>query len=287
MNAVSRLGLTTLRATIAALGLGAVLTGCGAPSSATGGVDELGIGQSASRLRVALTSSSRARGGGPARDLQAAMVRIDRVTAHTSSTGWVTIRDGISVDVDVLRLGDSAVDLGFGDLPPGKISQIRLHVDGTEQPYVVTADGTQVAMKVPSGEQSGLKVKGVFTAEACGELRVNVDLDGPKSIHIHPTGKRDLYVLRPVIKASGESVPLDDCPTDPQDPGDGATPPDGAIPPGDGADPGDGTTTPPGDGTTDPGDGSGTPDQPNGGTGDGSGTGEPGDGSGTGTTDPG
>ena len=142
-------------------------------------------------------------------------------TVRSSSSTEVTLRDSINVAVDVLRLQDSAADLGFADLPAGKISQIRLHVDGASPPYVTTAEGERISMKVPSGEQSGLKIKGNWELDDCAETTINLELDGKKAIWIHPTGHGDLYILRPVIKAGSTVIP-GEC--------DGT--PDNGVPPG-------------------------------------------------------
>jgi hypothetical protein len=150
---------------------------------------------------------------GTSRDgaLSEANVVIDRVTAHASG-GWVTVRDNVEVPVNVLRLGDHAVDLGFRDLPAGKITQIRLHVSLTATaPYVVTESGEQIPLKVPSGMQSGIKIKGPWNVGECEEVAVDINLDGKKSIWIHPTGHEDLYVLRPVIKTGKHVGTIEGC----------------------------------------------------------------------------
>jgi hypothetical protein len=211
-----------------ALGVGAglLLAACGTDSTSTATFADARDG--VARLRVALSTSGAAampmgQGNGNKHQvaLDEAIVTIDRVTVHSSSVGWVTLRDSINVAVDVLRLGDHAAELGFADLPTGRINQIRLHVDGASPPYVTTADGERVPLKVPSGEQSGLKVKGNWELDDCAETTIDLQLDGKKAIWIHPTGHGDLYILRPTIKA-GSSVIPGEC--------DGT--PDNGIPPG-------------------------------------------------------
>src|SRR5262245_57454937 len=93
-----------------------------------------------STLGVALHSTSRAQHDSL---LAEAHVTVDRVTVHSSGQ-WAVVRDGINADVDVLKLADSAVELGFGDLPAGKITQIRLHVASSPAPHVVLTDGSQL-----------------------------------------------------------------------------------------------------------------------------------------------
>ncbi len=201
------------------------------------------------RMSVGLMSSTpvQINGKGSAGDLSEVIVDVDRVTAHAAG-GWVTVSE-TPVTVDILRLGDSAVALGFGDLPAGKITQIRLHVLDASAPYVtLTADGSQVPLKVPSGMQSGIKIQGPWNLDECSLTSVTLDLDRKKSIHVHPTGHEDLWILRPVIRAGGTSTGVG-C-------DDGMTPPDGGDGTMDPNDPGDGSggNGGPDDGTMDPGD---------------------------------
>lgn len=158
-------------------------------------------------LGVALSSSSHAQHDSL---LAEAHATIDRVTVHSSGQ-WAVVRDGINADVDVLRLADSAVELGFGDLPPGKITQIRLHVASSPAPHVVLTDGSELPLKVPSGSQSGIKIIGHWQAEQCESVHVGVDLNGPLSVRAHAVGHRDLWMLRPVIKAKADVSAMDDC----------------------------------------------------------------------------
>jgi uncharacterized protein DUF4382 len=126
-----------------------------------------------------------------------AYVTIDKVAAHANGA-WVDVKTNISVKVDILALSASAVDLGLTSLPAGRITQIRLHVDGTHPPYVVTKDGATFPLKVPSGEQSGIKIIGNWNIGGCDKMALTLDLDGKRSIWIHPNGN-GLYILRPVI----------------------------------------------------------------------------------------
>ena len=230
-------------------------------------------GASRSALRVTMSADRAAQRGPEA--LSQAVVVIDEVTAH-GPDGWVTLLSGAQVTVDVLQLAEHAAELGFANLPAGKITQIRLHVDGSTPPYVVTRTGDRHPLKVPSGEQSGLKVKGQWSIGACETLTVDLALDGKKSIWIHPTGHGDLYVLRPVIRAGRDDVaPIDDC--------------DPSAPPGE-----DDPNSPPGGDDGQPGEGDPSGGDPSGGDpagepggGDPAGNGGEGDGAGDPSDSPG
>jgi len=126
-------------------------------------------------------------------------VNISRVTAHSTSAGWVTVSNfDPPLAVDLLKLTSAAASLGFANLPPGTVTQVRLlvAVDGN---YVLTA-GKQVPLKVPSGYESGIKINGPFEIAACARASVTLDFDGKKSIAYHPTGTGDEWILRPVIR---------------------------------------------------------------------------------------
>jgi hypothetical protein len=194
-----------------------VATACGGNDQFTEGKDGF------ARVSVGLTASARAEAGGATE----AILAVDRVTVKAEG-GWVTLRDSIDVTVDVLQLGDSYEALGFADLPPGRIKEIRLHVDGDQPSYVTLENGDRVPLKVPSGESSGLKIKGDWQLDECTETRIELDLDGKKAIGLHATGKNDLWILRPTIKA-GHTVLAGDCDGDPGD----ETPPGEEVPPTD------------------------------------------------------
>lgn len=133
-------------------------------------------------------------------------VTIDRVTAHSAEGGWVEIFSG-KVTVDLLSLKTQGMFLGFQDLPPGKITQLRLYTDPTGIQNVMLATGELVPLKVPSGVQSGIKIKGPFELSACNVTNVTLDFEGHKSIWAHPTGSGEDWILRPVIhtrKVHGE-----------------------------------------------------------------------------------
>jgi hypothetical protein len=254
-----------------------MVIGCssGSPGSGAEGMDAP-TAEGYGRLAVGLLSSTPisghpgnggANGGGPkgsVRDLDEIIVEVDRVTAHAAG-GWVTVSE-TPVIVDILRLGESAVALGFDDLPAGRINQIRLHVIEGSAPYVTLLDGSTVPLKVPSGMQSGIKILGPFDVEACAVTTINLDLDRKRSIHVHPRGHEDLWILRPVIRPfSGRSdvgcdgdAPDPDDPNNPNDPNDPNNPNDPTFP--DPVDPND----PDGDGVPNPSDpdddGDGFPD---------------------------
>lgn len=129
------------------------------------------------------------------------VVNVTQVTAHSSSAGWVVVQSfATPLQLDLLQLKTNSVQLGLVNLPPGKITQIRLYLtqDGN---YVVPHDQTDhQVLKVPSGYQSGIKIHGPWEITECSRTAVTLDFDGEHSLEYHQTGT-DLWILRPVIRA--------------------------------------------------------------------------------------
>jgi hypothetical protein len=149
------------------------------------------------------------------------IVSIEKVTAHSSTGGWVTISTK-PVTVDILQLAKFSADLGFANIPAGKITQVRLYVAEGSSNYVTRDDGVKVDLKVPSGMQSGIKIKGLFDVAGCNLTTVPLEFDGKKSIWVHPTGQGDLWILRPVIRMGKVEATGVGC-LPPNNPGTGGT----------------------------------------------------------------
>jgi uncharacterized protein DUF4382 len=160
----------------------------------------------------------------PVPQVSQVVVNITKVTAHSDSAGWIdvtppTVSQATPFTVDLLALQAPAlpVELGLVDLPPGRITQLRLYVtqDGN---YVVPAGGTaQVPLKVPSGAQSGIKIHGPWVITACSQLSIVLDFDAKKSIWYHPEMQGSEWILRPVIhtkRAVSEPVGCDEACSD-------------------------------------------------------------------------
>jgi hypothetical protein len=169
--------------------------GCGAAKTSAN-QPPTGFGQFAVRMVDAPPDKSS--------DVAEIWVSITEVTAHASPGGWTTIvAKDPPLPVNLLALQDSALDLGFANLPVGTVTQIRLYVSAEEGAnYIVRlSDLTKkhVPLKVPSGVQSGIKIKGPWDIVECNQTAVTIDFDGKKSIWYHPTGQDDEWILRPVI----------------------------------------------------------------------------------------
>ena len=120
-----------------------------------------------------------------------------------------------SEEVDLVALDDGkSVNLAEGlAIPPGTYSQVRLVLDATKAPRVVTADGKSEALKVPSGTESGIKVVGEFIVKAGVPLKLTIDFDLRKSLkRVGESGKGKeesksggSYEFKPVIRVVEDS----------------------------------------------------------------------------------
>lgn len=175
----------------------------------------------------------------PNRQVKEINVTIKRVTAHSSEAGWVEVFKNGPVTVDLLTLKTRVMDLGFANLPAGKITQIRLYLEENATQNVVLPTGEIEPLKVPSGVQSGIKIKGPFDLGSCNVTTVQLDFDGHKSIWYHPTGNGGDWILRPVIRTKKVGTQSTSC-NGPAGGGNGST----------GTGGGSGSTTGGGNGTT-------------------------------------
>ena len=161
--------------------------------------------------------------GNQVSDMESIFVSVRAVAAHAAGGGWQPVSD-VPVVVDLLRLQDSTEELGFANLPEGKITQIRLYVLDDGQSHAVTKGGDDRVLRVPSGFQTGVKLKGPFDIGDCELGTITAVLDVEKSIHIHGRGAHDDWTLRPTIhKADYQTVGADLCePPVGSDDGDGS-----------------------------------------------------------------
>ena len=152
-------------------------------------------------------------------------VTVQQVRVHQSGSadapdgGWIDIPLAAPQRVDLLTLTNGVLsELGQTELPAGTYHQIRLVLaaNGNSAPYanaiVLAGDatGTEIPLKTPSGQQSGLKLNAQLEVEANELLDVVLDFDACKSIV--KAGNSGQYLLKPVIAVfplvgtSGEAV---------------------------------------------------------------------------------
>jgi hypothetical protein len=126
-------------------------------------------------------------------DIQDVQVKSGDTT--NSNSGWKSL--GMTPGVhDLLKLTNGRDTLlGTFDLPPGKISQIRLVLGSNNS---VKVSGQSISLSTPSAQQSGLKILINTTLTAGIVYKITLDFDAARSIVT--TGNGD-YILKPVIRS--------------------------------------------------------------------------------------
>jgi hypothetical protein len=135
---------------------------------------------------------------GPA-DYEHVWLDVQRVEIH-GPDGWVTLGTPDRV-VDLLALtgGVSETVADHAPLAAGHYDQMRL-VLGPANRLTVAGEG-DVALKVPSGIQSGVKLNVSFDVEPGTTKDVFIDFDAHRSVFVHQAGASGKYLLRPVVRA--------------------------------------------------------------------------------------
>ncbi|GJM28591.1 MAG: hypothetical protein DHS20C17_12260 [Cyclobacteriaceae bacterium] len=135
-------------------------------------------------------------------DYQEVNIDIQSIEVHTSgsSSGWVEL-DNISEGVyNLLDLTNGlSVVLGEGEIPAGKISQIRLILGDNN---TLKTEGQVHDLTTPSAQQSGLKLQMHNTLAAGITYEVLLDFDAARSVVETGSGS---FNLKPVIRAIAEA----------------------------------------------------------------------------------
>jgi len=188
--------MTFLRNAKFALGaaLLAGLAACG------GGGD--GTASGSGTLRLALTDA-------PSCGYDAVYVTLEKVRVHQSGSagdndgGWSEIVLNPARRVDLLGLTNGVLmELGQTPLPAGKYTQMRLVLadNSNSQPTanaVVPTGGAEVALKTPSGQQSGVKTNINIDIAENKMADFVLDFDACKSVV--RAGNSGQYLLKPVV----------------------------------------------------------------------------------------
>lgn len=125
----------------------------------------------------------------------------DTVSADTAEHGkWIDLPVEPMI-VNLLEL-TNGVDtlLASAELDPGHYKNLRL-ILGDQNTVVV--DSVTHDLKVPSGQQSGYKIKFKTDLEEGEEIDVVIDFDANRSVV--KAGRSGLFILKPVLKAFTEN----------------------------------------------------------------------------------
>jgi len=108
-----------------------------------------------------------------------------------------------SIDLMTLRDGISETLLTDEVLPKGNYSWIKLKLDTSNS--FVTINGADYPLRIPDGDEIGLKISQPFSILLGGSINLTVDFDLRKSIY-YPEGSSTDYVLRPSLRMVDEAV---------------------------------------------------------------------------------
>jgi hypothetical protein len=156
---------------------------------------------------------------------QAVYITIVEVEVNYEDDGWLPpLTDlDLPLQLELLTLTNGArAQLGIVDLEPGHYNQMRLKLSVEEGAnFVIDSEDNIIDLKVPSGGQTGVKLVNGFDITG-DSTDIVLDFDAHKSVHAHPAGKTDKWILRPTIKvveidnfvsgmvANGDDSPLKD-----------------------------------------------------------------------------
>lgn len=158
---------------------------------------------SSGTLRMALTDA-------PSCGYDSVNVTIQKIRVHQSSSandtdsGWSEIVLSPARRLDLLSLTNGVLsELGQTPLPTGKYTQLRLVLAGNDSTTplansVKPTGSAEVALKTPSGQESGVKTNIDIDIGANKMADFVLDFDACKSVVV--AGGSGQYLLKPVVK---------------------------------------------------------------------------------------
>lgn len=175
----------------------ALLAGCG------GGDSQTGVTASTGTLKLSITDNPAC--GYDHVYITVAEVRVHQdIDAEDGDEGWQTIP---VIDapkrLDLLELTNGVLEvLGQTVLPAGKYTQMRLLLADNDviplaNAIVLTGSGSEIPLKTPSGQQSGIKMNVDITVEPDTVADFVIDFDACKSVV--KAGSSGQYLLKPVV----------------------------------------------------------------------------------------
>ncbi len=179
-----------------------ILGGCGGgdtPEIIDGGDSDI-IGASGT-VQVFLTDA-------PASYLEEVWVNILRVELVPGDGGPIVVLDSgqLPGKFELLDLVGQPVELGVIEAPVGTYQQIRLVLDADGH-SIVLAGGADHDLRVPSGEQTGVKVNLRDDALVVDEGEIALLLDFLAAPSVHRAGESGQWIMRPVIHGSVHDSP--------------------------------------------------------------------------------
>ena len=107
-------------------------------------------------------------------------------------------------DIDLLALqGGNAAPLISGEsVPAGNYNWVRLKVSAVQDNIFdsyIQIDGIQYELRIPSGNETGLKLVSGFTVAQGGNANYTIDFDLRKSV-VAPPGQAPVMMLKPALR---------------------------------------------------------------------------------------
>lgn len=155
-------------------------------------------GRSGSGVQFAITDA-------PVDEVQNVFIKIVSLAVRQEAGDWLEIPVINPDEIDILDLqrGKSETFAALESLPFGTYTELRLALDEDNSARVVDMQNESHPLKVPSGSQSGLKIKSNFEVRE-GELtRLVLDFDLRKSLKEVGSGQGnsgERFQLKPVIR---------------------------------------------------------------------------------------
>lgn len=142
-------------------------------------------------------------------NVDAVFLSVTKIELKGSNGAWTTVREfETPLSLDILDYHDgNSFFVTEEKLQAGTYEEARLVLKASESGsapktnpdcYIRFKDGTRQELFVPSGGQSGYKVKGSFTLPANGTVAVTLDFDTRKSIV--SAGSSGMFLLKPTVR---------------------------------------------------------------------------------------
>ncbi|WP_323752221.1 DUF4382 domain-containing protein [Marinobacter sp.] len=139
----------------------------------------------------------------PATDLSSVHIAFNTIRLKHADGEWLeySLEETGNVDLLTLQGGMTEPLITDEEVPAGEYKEIRLIVDTDNSWVTKTSEGdARYTLGVPSGEQSGLKLKGDFVVAADTSTDFTIDFDVRKSI-VDPQGSaQGDFMLKPVLR---------------------------------------------------------------------------------------
>jgi len=141
-----------------------------------------------------------------ATNVEGVYITVNKVEVN-GPKGWVDIGFSGPQKINLLDYQNGlSTQLSTINLDTGRYTEIRMILNAAEKGkekanegcYIKFKDGQSVGMFVPSGAQSGYKLKGEFEVKSGSPLSITLDFDVRKSVH--RAGNNGKYMLKPVIR---------------------------------------------------------------------------------------